>query len=165
MHVSGLCIHFFTFLYRRIPFHRHHFWEDLFSSTTAPIFQVCGGCFESCLVRNGTEIVGPVIVSCVFGSYDPSLDSSEFMELALPTVCVPCTWTLGLLDTIFTVAEKFGTDWISVWSLNGFLTRPDQNQVSCCSFQRRVSPKKNLYLFLQAGISIYFAHPYKLGVV
>jgi hypothetical protein len=70
-----------------------------------------------------------VIGGCVFGSYDPSTEASTFIDLALPSTCVPCTWTLGLLDSIYSVAEQFGTDWISIWSLNALLIRPDQNQV------------------------------------
>ena len=70
-----------------------------------------------------------VLGSCVFGTYDPTLEASLFITLAMPPACVPCTWTLGLLDSIYTVAETYGTDWISVWSLNSFLIKPDQNQV------------------------------------
>jgi hypothetical protein len=61
------------------------------------------------------------------------------MDVALPAPCTACTWTMGLQESVFTVAELFGNDRISVWSLN--IGNPDKDQ---------------------SGTSIYYAHPYTL---
>jgi hypothetical protein len=45
---------------------------------------------------------------------------------------------MGLQESMFTVAELFKTDWISVWSLNS-VNNPDRDT---------------------AGTSVYYAHPY-----
>eukprot|EP00961_Rhodomonas_salina_P187374 2529676-Rhodomonas_salina.3 len=76
---------------------------------------------------------------CVFGAHEPSTESTTYMDVALPFPCTPCTWTMGLQESLFSVAELFANDWISVWSLN--IGNPDKDQ---------------------SGTSVYYAHPYQL---
>ena len=79
------------------------------------------------------------LAACVFGAHHPSTESTTYMDLALPFPCTPCTWTMGLQESLFTVAELFANDWLSVWSLN--VGNPDKDQ---------------------SGTSVYYAHPYQL---
>jgi hypothetical protein len=78
------------------------------------------------------------LAACVWGAYEPSIDTSVYQVKALPPVCTECTWLMGLQESMFTVAEMFNTDWISVWSLNK-ANNPDKDN---------------------AGTSVYYAHPY-----
>ena len=78
------------------------------------------------------------LAACVWGAYEPSIDTSVYQVKALPPVCTKCTWLMGLQESMFTVAEMFNTDWISVWSLNK-ANNPDRDN---------------------AGTSVYYAHPY-----
>ena len=78
------------------------------------------------------------IAACVLGAAEPSIDTTVYQVEALPPVCTPCTWLMGLQESMFTVAELFKTDWISVWSLNS-VNNPDRDT---------------------AGTSVYYAHPY-----
>ncbi len=78
------------------------------------------------------------IAACVVGAYEPSIDTTVYQVKALPPTCTPCTWLMGLQESMHTVAELFHTDWISVWSLNQ-ANNPDQDS---------------------AGTSVYYAHPY-----
>lgn len=71
----------------------------------------------------------------------PHAQTTPFNEVALPPVCVACTWLLGLQDSLFSVAKKFGNDWITVWSLNQN-GNPDLDN---------------------SGTSIYYAHPYQIA--
>ena len=50
-----------------------------------------------------------------------------------------CTWTLGLQESLYTLSNKFGNDWITLWSLN--TGNPDSTR---------------------SGRSVYYAHPYTL---
>ncbi len=79
------------------------------------------------------------LAACVFGTHEPSTESTTYMNVALPVPCTACTWTMALQESVFTVAELFGNDWLSVWSLN--TGNPDKDQ---------------------SGTSIYYAHPYML---
>jgi hypothetical protein len=78
------------------------------------------------------------IAACVLGAAEPSIDTTVYQVEALYPACTPCTWLMGLQESMFTVAELFKTDWISVWSLNK-VSNPDRKT---------------------AGTSIYYAHPY-----
>ena len=83
--------------------------------------------------------VGAVaLAACVWGAHEPSLDTTVFQVEALPPVCTECTWLMGLQESMYTVAELFQTDWLSVWSLNK-ANNPDKDK---------------------AGTSVYYAHPY-----
>ena len=78
------------------------------------------------------------LAACVIGAYEPSIDTTVYQVQALPPTCTPCTWLMGLQESMHTVAELFRTDWISVWSLNK-ANNPDRDS---------------------AGTSVYYAHPY-----
>jgi hypothetical protein len=86
------------------------------------------------------QLTGAVIGACVFGAYEPGVETTLFNEVALPKVCVACTWLLGLQESLFSIADRFGSDWITVWSLNP--GNPDTDK---------------------SGTSIYYAHPYQVG--
>jgi len=81
----------------------------------------------------------PPLAACVIGAHDPANDATVFAEAALPPACTPCTWTLGLQESLYTLSNKFGNDWVSVWSLNA--GNPDK---------------------ARSGTSVYYAHPYTL---
>jgi len=78
------------------------------------------------------------LAACVIGAYEPTIDTTVYQVEALPLSCTPCTWLMGLQESMFTVAEMFQTDWISVWSLNK-ANNPDKDE---------------------SGTSVYYAHPY-----
>lgn len=78
------------------------------------------------------------LAACVIGAYEPNIDTTVYQVQALPPVCTLCTWLMGLQESMYTVAELFHTDWISVWSLNK-ANNPDRDV---------------------AGSSVYYAHPY-----
>jgi len=78
------------------------------------------------------------LAACVIGAYEPTIDTTVYQVDALPKACTPCTWLMGLQESMFTVAELFQTDWISVWSLNK-ANNPDKDE---------------------SGTSVYYAHPY-----
>mmetsp|Transcript_30624 Transcript_30624/g.81846 ORF Transcript_30624/g.81846 Transcript_30624/m.81846 type:complete len:480 (+) Transcript_30624:1363-2802(+) len=76
------------------------------------------------------------LAACVAGAADPSLTAVE------PAPCRACTHTTGQSETLSVVGMTYGLDWLSVWSLNPGLIRPD--------------------LALSPGQSVYYAHPFEV---
>ena len=80
-----------------------------------------------------TSRLPEVLAACVVGAHDP--DPLEIHDNPAP--CKPCTYTLRGEETLQDVSKFYGTDWLTIWSLNQL--RPG---------------------WAAKGTSIYYAHPY-----